>query len=124
MPRSDSKTSWKKISTLWQNVNNETISQEAISSCLTRSALSRKWKKGENLGKFTYLCNADLVSLDNEIKERAQVSHALDTVSITDEAAKLKTTRINKGAEFLRLIKCPQLAAKLDNIEIVPPSRP
>ena len=67
------------------------------------------------------MCDADLILLDIEIKERAQITHALDTVTITDEAAKLKIARINNGVKFLKLLKCQTLALKLDNIEVLPP---
>ena len=115
--------SWKNVSTAWKQIKNECISQEAISTCITRSALSRYWKKGESPGNNTYLCNADLIQLDIEIRERAQVCKALDTVEVTDVAAKLKTSRIQKGVEFLKLLRCTRLANELDNIEIKPPSR-
>ena len=120
----EQKYSWKHVSDAWREIKQETLSQEAISTCLTRSALSRSWKKGENMGNTSYLCNADLKLLDEEIKERASICKALDTVTVTDEAAKLKTSRIKKGAEFLRLLRCSRLASELENIEISPPSRP
>ena len=120
----EEKFTWKRVSAAWLQIKRETISQEAISSCLSRSDLSRSWKKGDSPGNNTYLCNADLILLDTEIKERAQVCKALDTVEVTDEAAKLKTKRIQKGIEFLKLVRCPRLASELDNIEIKPPSRP
>ena len=101
---------------------NESISFEAIATCLLRSAQSRPWMKGANQGNVAYLCDKDLAALDNEIRERAYISKALDTVTVTDKAAKLKIARIQKGIEFLRILKCDKLAMALDNIDVKPPS--
>ena len=86
----EDKLTWRSISTTWAAIKHEPISFEAIGTCLLRSAMSRPWKKGENQGNVTYLCEKDLSALDNEIRERAYISKALDTVTVTDEAAKLK----------------------------------
>ena len=84
----------------------------------------KPWKKGECQGQSTYLCDKDLKSLDEEIRERASICKALDTVEVCDEAAKLKASRIQNGVKFLLLLRCPKLAQFLETKDINPPSRP
>ena len=70
----ENKLTWRAIIAVWNATKHESLSFEAIVSCLLRSAMSRVWKKGENQGNVAYLCNQDIIILDNEIRERA-VSH-------------------------------------------------
>ena len=86
----EERLTWKQISAKWKAIKGETLSQEAILTCLFRSALSRIWKKGENQGNNPYLCTKDLNILDKEIHERAYITRAFDTMEVIDEATKLR----------------------------------
>ena len=117
------KLSWERISKKWEVIKGDKLYPAAIKSCLLRSALSRKWVKGANNGNINYLCDQDNQLLKEEVHERAMMSDALTTISIRDEAVKLKTARFIKGANFLREIGCERLATNLDHEESDAPSR-
>ena len=108
------KYTWRKIVATWFAVKGEVLSFEALATCLMRSSVSIVQKKGENQDNVPYLCDADTKELDKEIRERAYLSKALSTISVLDEAAKLKVSRIKKGVEFLLLLKCDKLASLLE----------
>ena len=118
------KCSRAKVQEIWLSVYNEQISKDALKTCALRTAFSRWWKKGSlRNGNTDYLVEEDLEILKKEIAERAALHNALDTVSVLDEAQKLKVERYNKAIEFLRLIRSEKLANKLEDVVIQKPSR-
>ena len=102
---------------------NLSISKDALSTCAKRTAFSLYWRKGETTNcKLDYLTPDDLEELKRVIKERVELHNALDTVSVLDEAQKLKTERVQKAIEFLRLIRSDGLAQQLDDTNVPKPS--
>ncbi len=113
----------RKVQAIWAQVFGA-ISKDALSTCAKRTAFSLYWRKGETSnGKVDYLTPDDLEYLKQIIKERAELHNALDTVSVLDEAQKLKTERLRKAVEFLRLIRSDGLAQQLDDMNVPKPSR-
>lgn len=96
--------SWRKIREQYYNITNETISFEAISACIIRSGLSLPWKKGECRGNNPYLCEEDYKKLEELIAERANLTQALTTKTVLDEAEEIKIRRYQKCIEFLNLL--------------------
>ena len=43
--------------------SHETLSRDALCTCLVRSALSKRWEKGMSGGNENYLCKADFIQL-------------------------------------------------------------
>ena len=114
---------WGGIIQKWKIVFGEAIGKSALKTAILRAALSKPWSKGMKGGTEPYLVDSDLKLLETEISERAQMCKALNTITILDEAMKLKICRIQQGERFLSALKFPKLAAFLRNTEIEPPSR-
>ena len=119
----EEKLTWANIRRRWNTVRPQKLYDSANESCLERSALSRTWHQGKNIGNQTFLCKTDTDALNQEIVERARIATALNTISVRDEAMKHKTERYISAAKFLREIKCDKLAAKLEDEDIIQPSR-
>ena len=66
------------------------MSQESIGTCLHHTAFGLRWEKGMCGGNLNYLCEADLETLANTVRERARVDKAFDTKEIIEEAFALK----------------------------------
>ena len=64
-----------------------------------------------------------MLNLVREIAERAEMGQALVTVSILDEAKKLKRARKEKAIEFLKLINSDTISKKEEMKQLKKPSR-
>ena len=87
----------------------ESISQEAIATCLFRTAFGLRWEKGMSGGNTGYLSGADLETLATTVRERARVDKAFDKNAIIEEAFSLKKKRRQPIAfETLSLLRAPK----------------
>ena len=119
----EEKKTWKQISTEFNAITGQQLGQGAIRTCLVRSSLSQQWAKGQCFGSDPYLCSEDQKALNKEITERAEITKALNTVTILDEALKLKSARMTKACQLLKLLRCYALSSALDDTEINSPTR-
>ena len=117
------KTSRRKLIDKWEKIHKETISHAALNTAIIRTSLSRRWTKGMLGGNEYYLCDQDMEALEEEIKTRAQMCKALNTITILDEATKLKTMRYMKAKDFLFEIGSTELASKISQTVISSPCR-
>ena len=114
----------KQVSAEWLKVFNCHICKDSMNTCVRRTAFSLWWRKGTlAYGTNDYLTKIDMETLKMEIRERAELHNALDTVSILDFAQKLKIERYNKAIEFLRLMRSEKTAEMLENEPISKPTR-
>ena len=113
----------RSIQTLIQSTMHISLSFDALATFAIRSAYSLKWVPGQSGGNNDYLCDADMLTLEKEIAARAEMGQALDTVTILDEAKKLKRSRQEKAVEFLKLINSDTLSSKEELKQINKPSR-
>ena len=117
------KFSRKRVACHWKYTFRTEISQEAIRTCIMRTALGFSWGKGMGGGNNDYLCPADLRVLKGNIRERTRVDKAFDTESILEEAFRLKQERHQIAIKIFTLLKGFYLALQLELKEIMPPSR-
>ena len=119
----EEKRSWPRIAKEYAEITGKNLGQSAIKTCLVRTALSQKWEKGQLTGSDPYLCNEDQKMLSVEISERAQITKAFNTITLLDEALRLKTERYQKGALLLKALHCYTLADDFESKEHNTPSR-
>ena len=114
----------RAIFSVWEATFHVPLSWNAVRTCIIRSSLSLHWQQSVlKNGTTEYLIREDMETLKQEIRERAEVHNALDTISILDEAKNLKISRQNKAIEFLRLVHSDGLADKLSEELIEKPKR-
>ena len=113
----------RRIAATWNEKFGENLRLEAIGTAIHRTALSRRWDKGMHGGNQSYLCDEDMKLLEQEIKERAMMCKALNTVTILDQAEKLKNRRIQKAFEFLNALGAEKSAQNLIEDDVGTPCR-
>ena len=119
----EEKRTWAHIAKEYTEITGKSLGQSAIRTCLVRTALSQKWEKGQLTGSDPYLCNEDQQLLFVEITERAQITKAFNTITLLDEALRIKTARYQKGSSLLKALRCYTLASDFDSKEHNTPSR-
>ena len=117
------KKSRRQLQLTWQSTFGKTISFDALRTFALRTSYSYKWNQSDHGGNLEYLCTPDMKALEAEISERVQMGQALDTVSILDEAQKLKNNRREKAVKFLSLIRSDSLSREQEMREIDKPTR-
>ena len=115
--------SYKVIKQKWEDVTTQKISDEAIGTCLLRSAESIRWEKGQSGGPKHYLCFQDLDLLVDEMIERARIHDAFDTKTILQYACKLKQKRKEKVLSALEKCRCFTFLEDISKQEIKEPER-
>ena len=113
----------RSIQTLLKETMDLTLSFDAIATFAIRTSYSMKWVPGQSGGNHDYLSEPDMLNLEREIAERAEMGQALVTVSILDEAKKLKRARKEKAIEFLKLINSDTISKKEEMKQLKKPSR-
>ena len=114
----------RKIQEVWEATFQVPITFDALRTCALRTAFSLHWEQGAlSYATNDYLIPEDMDSLKNEINERAQLHDAFDTVSVLDEAHRLKTRRTYLAIEFLHSIRSDGLATELEKKPLLPPTR-
>ena len=107
------KFSRRDLIAAWKKKFDENLRFEAIETAIMRAALSRPWEKGMAGGNQPFLCDQDMKALEQVIKDRAMICKALNTVTILDEAGRLKNLRLLKAVEFLKALGADRSAQSI-----------
>ena len=113
----------EKIMSYWKQVFHETLSADALGTCINRTCLSIIWEKGMSGGNNYYLNDQDTETLCVDVREKARMDRAYDTTSILEEAYRLKLLRIDKAIKALEILKAWKYAEKLQKTTIEKPTR-
>ena len=113
----------KEIRDQFEEHMEATITEEAILSCLTRSAKGLPWEKGGNQGADHYLCRKDRETLVDEVNNRARLNVAYDANDVVFRASQLKQERMKIAANILKLLGCRKTEAKFRMKIVKPPDR-
>ena len=93
-------------------------------TCVLRCAFSLPLEQGKlNTGFSDYLIPEDMETLKLEIRERAELHNALNTITVLEEAQNLKIHRNNFAISFLQLMRSDGLAETRKEKTINKPKR-
>ncbi|KAK8889283.1 hypothetical protein M9Y10_034029 [Tritrichomonas musculus] len=125
--RVNERLSYRQIQAAWKaaNLNSEyeNISPAAIRTCFKRSALSLYWEKGKLYGNEPFLSDYDINVLQNYIKDRTKDSEPVDSFELIEEAVSIRKDRNKRAVNFLKAIKCDNIADEIEQSEINEPVR-
>ena len=99
--------SYEKISTLYkeEKTNIDSLSCEAIQTCLKRSSLSLEWIKGSTCGNIPLLSEVDVLTLKQNIIDNAFEGCYLNVEDTIEKAIFLRAQRFKLAQKFLIKIK-------------------
>ena len=98
-----------------KNDFNGTISDEAIKTCLKRSALSLEWQKGQISGNIPLLSEVDVYKLKEYALETAIDGTYLDVNDTIEKANYLRKVRFSNARSFLIKINCYNIIGELSD---------
>ena len=99
------------------------IPDSVIVTALTRSALGYRWELDMSGGALPFLCEEDMNSLKETVRESAEMGASMDSIDVIDEAVRLKTERVIKAFNFLRVTNSPVLQSHVAAMSVDPPTR-
>ena len=110
-------SSYDSISQLYKIEKNqdESLSHDAIKTCLKRSSLSIEWDKGTACGRLPIISNVDIDSLKEYIKENYSECQYFDAEDVLEQIILLRQKRFKLANNFLFDIKCYSIISELKN---------
>lgn len=84
----------------------DSLSHEAIKTCLKRSSLSLQWYKSSTCGKLPVLSQVDIDQLKKHILENSFDGEYIDVDDTLDAAENLRLRRLESAENFLIKVNC------------------
>lgn len=104
----------KIVSKYKQKHPNDSISKEAIKTCLKRSSLSLQWTKGCICGAIPLLSEVDVIDLKDHVIENSFDGNYLDIDDAVEKATFLRNARFQNATKFLQIINCFSIIEELN----------